>query len=295
MAEQEIEFRKIREFGDNLSDTFLFIRKNIRLLLVSVLAICGVIMLAQAIFNGVNQTRLFSVFDQFRKGMYDDQYRNFSNIFTVEYFMSIFCAWLTHVSMQTTLASFIKIYVAQGNVAPRVEQVWEVFKRNILKVFLYTIPVFLLIVVGFIFCVVPGVFLAVVLIPFPMILVIEDAGFGHAFKRCFDIIKDNFWISLGTYIVAGMIYYFSVLIISVVVGMVIGVMTFLTTRNLGMTAGIVTSVLNVFSGTFYIIFFVSAAFQYYNLVERKEGPGILQRIDKIGSSGDNFDNIDKQY
>jgi hypothetical protein len=295
MAEQEIEFRKIREFGDNLSDTFLFIRKNIRPLLISVLAICGVIMLAQAIFNGIYQSRLFSVFDQFRRGIYDSQYRNFSNIFTMEYFLSILCAWLTHISMQTTLAAFIKLYVGQGNVVPSVEHVWEVFRRNFLKVFFYTIPVFLLTIVGFIFCIAPGVFLAVVLIPFPMILVIEDRGFGYAFNRCFEIIKDNFWISLGTYIVSGMIYYFSVLVVSAVVGMVIGLMTFLTTRSLGTTAGILTSVLNVFSGTFYIIFFVSAAFQYYNLVERRDGTGILQRIDKIGSPGDNFDNIDKQY
>src|ERR1700733_13386087 len=219
MAEPKIEFRKIRDFGENLSDTFLFIKANIKALLASLLAICAIIMLAQAICSGIYQSRFFGIFDQLRKGLTDDPYQKFSDIFTIEYFLTILCAWLTHIAMQVTLASYLKVYVTQGTGTPSVEQVWNIFRRNFLKIFLYSIPIFLLTAVGFIFCIAPGVFLAVVFVPFAMIVVIEDANFGYAFRRCFDIVKDNFWISFAIYIVAGMVYYFCTLIVSVGVGL----------------------------------------------------------------------------
>jgi hypothetical protein len=295
MAEQKIEFRKIRDFGENISDTFLFIKNNIRGLLLSILAICAVLMLAVAIFNGIYQSRFFNVFDQLRKGLYDAQYNSFNSIFTPEYFLTILFTWLSYVALQVTLASYIKVYVFQEGVAPRVEQVWDVFKRNFLRVFLFSIPVTLLTLAGFIFCIAPGIFLSVVFVPFGMILVIEDADFGYAFNRCFEIIKDNFWISLGTYIVAGMIYYFSGAIVGVVVGLVVGVFTFLTTDSVGTTAGILSSILNMFSSLFYIIFFVSAALNYFNLVEKRDGTGILNRIDRIGTSSGEMNDKEKQY
>jgi hypothetical protein len=293
MAEPKIEFRKIRDFGENLSDTFLFIKENIKSLLASLLAICAVIMLAQAVCSGIYQSRFFSIFDQLRKGLNDDPYQKFTDIFTFEYFLTILCAWLSHIAIQVTLASYIKVYVTEGNGAPRVEQVWNVFRRNFLKIFLYSIPIFILTAVGFIFCFAPGVFLAVVFVPFAIIVVVEDANFGYAFKRCFDIVSDNFWISLAIYVVAGMVYYFCTLIVGVGVGLVVAVFSFLSTRSVGTTVGILSSVLNIFSEFFYIIFFVSAAFQYFTLIEKKDGAGILERIDQIGTSQANLDNLEK--
>jgi hypothetical protein len=293
MAEPKIEFRKIRDFGENLSDTFLFIKANIKSLLASLLTICAIIMLAQAIISGIYQSRFFGIFDQLRNGLTDDPYQKFTDIFTIEYFLTILCAWLSHIAMQVTLASYLKVYVTKGNGTPRVEEVWNIFRRNFLKILLYSIPIFIMTAVGFIFCFAPGVFLAVVFVPFAMIVVIEDTNFGYAFRRCFDIVKDNFWISLAIYLVAVMVYYFCTLIVGVGVGLVVAVFSFLSTHSVGTTVGILSSVLNIFSEIFYIIFFVSAAFQYFSLIEKKDGTGILERIDQIGSSRADLDNLEK--
>ena len=296
MAEEKVVLRKVRDFGENLNDTFLFIRQNLKPLLMSFFAICGVFMLGKAIFSGIYQSHSFALLDQFRKppSMWSNG-NMFESLFTPEYFLLIIFSWLSFIAMRVVLAAYIKYYAENDGAIPSIEQVWPIFRKYFFRVFIYSIPVGLLIGVGTICCLAPGVYLAVVFVPFDMILVVEDLSFGEAFARCFTIIKENFWISFAIYLVAGIVYYFSSLIVSLVAGLFIGLATYFTTKSIGTTAGVVTSFLNIFAGAFYIIFFVSSALQYFNLVELHDGTGILQRIDTIGGEQTKIDNTLEEY
>jgi hypothetical protein len=53
----------------------------------------------------------------------------------------------------------------------------------------------------------------------------------------FTIVKENFWGSLGIYIVAYLIYNFSTAIIGGAVSVVTGILTYFTTKDLGATFG----------------------------------------------------------
>src|SRR5579871_3946578 len=258
MAEQKVELRKIRDFGENLNDTFLFIRQNFKPLIKIFFAICGVFMIGHAIFNGLFESQAFGVFDQFRRGFTSRRASSFDTVFTPEYFLTILLAWLSFVAIRVTIGSYIKFYLENDGAHPTIADVWKYFTRYYFRVLFYTIPVAIIICIGMVCCLVPGIYLMVVLVPFDYILIVENAGFTDAFNRCFAIVKDNFWISLGIYIVAGLIYWFGTLIIGMVVGVIIGLSAYFTTDNIGTTAGMVTSFLNIFSSTFYIIFLVSA-------------------------------------
>lgn len=286
MVEEKVRFRKVREFGENLNDTFLFIRQNFKPLLLSFFAICGVFMLGKAIFSGIYQSRSFGILDQFT--IHARRSSNaFETIFTPEYFIFILFALASYVSMKVALAAYIKFYVENNNEQPSIEAVWDIFKKYFFRVLIYSIPVFLLMCVGLVFCFIPGIYLLVVFVPFDIILVVEDCSFGDAFNRCFTLVKENFWISFAIYIIAGIIYYFSTLIVSFLVGAIVGMLTYFSTKSIGTTAGMVTSFLNLFAGVFYIIFFVSSALQYFNLVELHDGTGILQQIESLGSGEQN--------
>jgi hypothetical protein len=65
--------------------------------------------------------------------------------------------------------------------------------------------------------------------------------------------------------------------------------------NMGTTITMITSFLNIFSLCFYTIFFISAALNYFNLVEIKDGTGILNRISNIGKTKNDLENIEEQY
>ena len=298
MADQKIELRKIRDFGVNISDSFVFLRQNLKPLLKAFFAICGIFMLGQAIFNGLYQSHSTgTIFQQlFSGGARTRQFNSpYTSIFSIEYLMVIIFMLLTIASMHVVLGAYVKYYLENDGKEPGIEDIWNIFKKYFFKIFIYTIPIGLLTIIGCIFCLVPGIYLWVVFVPFTFVVMIEDADFGTAFTRCFEINKENFWSSFGLYLVVILIYYFSSLIISIVVGIVVGVAAYFTTKDIGATVGIVSSFLNIFSFTFYIIFLVSAALNYFTLTEQRDGTGILSRIDNIGTGKNNFDNIEEQY
>jgi len=299
MAEQKIELRKIRDFGVNINDTFIFLRQNLRSLLSSFFAICGIFMLGQAIFNGIYQSHAMgSIFQQLFSGrIKPGQYNGnpYAGIFSVEYFMLIIFMLLTIASMHVVLGAYIKYYLENDGKQPGITEIWDIYKKYFFRIFFYNILIGLLTIIGLVFCFIPGIYLWVVFVPFTFVVMIEDADFGTAFSRCFQIIKENFWPSFALYLVVIFIYYFSSLIVSSVVGLVIGLAAYFTTKNISSTIGIVTSFLNIFSFTFYIIFFISAALHYFSLTEQRDGTGILNRIGNIGTDKNNFDNIEEQY
>jgi hypothetical protein len=295
MAQQKVELRKVRDFTDNLNDTFLFIRQNLKPLIAAFLGIAGVFLLTAAIVNGVYQSQTTgNLFKQIFTGRVEAN--ESISYFGWYYVLVVLFAWLNYNAMTVVVIAYMKLYEQNGGIAPTVEDVWREFRQHFLTVAFYTIPIFLLIVVGMILCLVPGIYLAVVLAPFPIILAIENESFGGAFNRCFTIIKENFWVSFGIYAVMYLIYYFSAAIISVMVSVFAGLISYFTTKNINTTVGVVSSILNIFSFVFFIVFYVSVVLQYYNLTERYDGTGILRRLDSMGeNTGGHTNAIEEEY
>ena len=292
MAEQKIELRKIRDFSENIIDTFLFIRQQFKPLIYSFLAIAGIFMLATAIFGGLYQSQFGNVFKEMLSG--SRKQMDVMQMYGANYFIFLLLSILNIAAMQVAVVAYMKLYAANGE-TPTIEAVWNVFKQYFLKAALFTFPVYLLILVGMVFCLAPGIYWAVVLMPFQIILVMEDESFGGAFSRCFTIIKENFWASFGVYIVVYIIYAVAATVISGVVGLISGLLSYFTTKDIVSTIGIATSFLSIFSYLFYVIFFVSIVLQYFSLVEKRDSTGMIQRLDKLGESNQDFGNIKEDY
>jgi len=293
MAEQKVELRKTRDLGENLNDTFLFIRQNFKPLLTSFIGIAGIIMLADAIISGIYQGQATNVFKDILGGR-NTVYSPLSLIGPT-YFGVLILGWINFIAMNAVITCYIKLYDSLQGQSPTVQQVWEEFKKYFIKVFIYTIPITLLTITGFTLCLIPGIYLAVVFAPFPIALIVEDQTFGGAWNRCFAIIKNNFWPSLGIYILAYLIYAFSAGIISTVIAAITGLISYFTTKDISATIGIVTSILSIFSFIFYIVFYVSVCLHYFNLAERHDGTAMMQRLDTLGKTGNDFDNIEEHY
>jgi hypothetical protein len=294
MAQQKVELRKVRDFSDNLNDTFLFIRQNLKPLLTSFLGISGVFMLAAAILSGLYQSNMGSVFKQIINGStttYDSPFYMIDG----KYFWMLSFTWLNIIAMQVAIVSYMKVYEAKDGEVSSIDEVWQVFKSYFFKVLIYSIPILLLTVVGCFFCLLPGIYLAVVFVPFPAVVMMEDQSLGGAYNRCFTLVKDNFWVSFGLYLLVYIIYSFSSGIISMIIGAAAGLLFYFTTKDLGSTIGVVTSILSIFSFVFYIIYYVSVVLNYFNLSERFDGTGMMRKLETIGDSPQNFDNIQEQY
>jgi hypothetical protein len=294
MAQQKVELRKIRDFSENLNDTFGFITQNLKPLTISFLGIAGVFMLAAAVIQGFYQNEMGNMFEQILKGSSSSSVVPF-DLFGGTYFIVGLFAWINIVAMRVALIAYVKIYDRKDGETPTMPEVWDEFKKYFFKVLIYSIPIILLILVGFVFCIIPGIYLWVVLVPFEIVLMVEDKSFGEAFSRCYVLIKDNFWTSFGIYLVTYVIYSFMTGIIGGVVGLLAGVISYFTMDDISTTVALVTSVLNIFSFVFYIVFFISAILNYYSLAEKFDGTGILKRLNNLGGNTTNFNNIEEQY
>jgi hypothetical protein len=196
--------------------------------------------------------------------------------------------------MRTVVSVYMKYYDENGT-SPTVQEVWRGFAKYFLRTFLFSIPRYVLIVVGFVFCIAPGVYLLVVLMPYSFIIANENESFGESLGRCFDLIKENFWISLAIYVIAFLIFSISSSLIGFTVSAIAGLASYFTTKEISSTLAIVTSILSIVQYFFYIIFFVSAGLHYYNLVETRDGTGLARRLENLGSNINPNANIEEQY
>jgi hypothetical protein len=294
MAEQKIEFRKIRDFGEVMNDTFSFIRQNFKPLFKSFFAICSFFMIALAILTGLYQSQYLSGLDELFNGkrMQGDLVRQLASS---GYFIMVFFGLSTFVAMQVAIGAYVKSYVTNHGAPPAIEKVWSVFIRYFPRVFLFSLPFTLFTIVGCIFCLFPGVYLWTVFLPFPLVVIMENRGFTETYSRCFDIIMYEFWASFGVYVVGYLIYLIGTTIIEGLFTFMFEMFHIFSTGNITQAKDFVIAFLDIFSYSFYIVFFLAVTLQYFSLVEKKEGTGLLHRINSIGDNKNHFDNIEEQY
>ncbi|MBC7721770.1 MAG: hypothetical protein H7068_07065, partial [Pedobacter sp.] len=228
MDNQKMELRKLRDFSENLNDTFQFIRQELKPLLGSFLAICGVFIILSGIVGGIYQENsLDNVLNVFKGVAYKPN--GFAQVFNGVYFLLIFLSILSYVLMHIVLAAYFKIYLIKNKVSPTIEEVWNESVQHILPLFFFSIIYAVITIVSVFFCIVPFFYFSVVFAPFTMIYVIEGGSFGRGFNRCFALIKDNYWMSLAIYLVAYIIYAFGSTIVGAIVSVVAGLAAYFTT------------------------------------------------------------------
>lgn len=292
MAEQKVELRKNRDLSENLNDTFSFIRQNLRPLVTVFFAVAGIIMLADGILSGIYEKHVGTVFKNALGRGYPMSAFSF---FGPGYYALIILSWINFAAMNVLIACYMKLSDTLQDHPPTVEEVWNEFKKYFLRILIYQIPIYLIVVAGMIFFLFPGLYLVIAFVPFTIIVVVEDQTFGGAWNRCFNLIKDNFWASVGVYFVSYIIYAISAGIISSIIGLLTGLSSYFTTRDISGASGLITSVFSVFSSVFYIVFYVSVCLHYFNLVEKHDGTGIMRRLDNFGSPANDSNNSEEHY
>lgn len=295
MTTTPLELRKIRDFGENLNDTFQFIKQEFKPLLTVFAAIPGIFILLAGVFGGEFQGDYFRDLMNAMKNQADpSQLSNPTDILSLSYFLTIIFTVISFVVMRVTIAAYFKLYEQKGSVSPTVSEVWQVVLKYIFPITLYSIVLGILIVIGLILCLVPGIYYMVFFAPVNFIFVIEEVGFSAAWKRCALLLKNNFWISLGLYLVAYIIYSISSSVIGLVTSAIVGGISYLTTENIKATAAVATGILSVFQHVFYLIFAVSVGLHYYNLSEQADGLGLLRKIEDLGNQP-NLHETEEQY
>jgi len=274
MDQSKIEFRKVRDFGGLINVTFEYIKKNFKVLFKSNLLISAPAILLAGVFMGIYQSSMFS----FASNMDLEQ-------IGIPFLLSMFFMVTSYLIITVVTYSHLLVYKHSESGVLELDDVWQMVKKNFFTILLTGIGYTFIVGFGFIFLIIPGIYLSITLSLIFIVRLEEKLSFFDAISRCTRLIKTNWWFTFGLIIVVGFIQGFLMyaLYIPNYIVMFFVAFTGIDSESSGLNRVlyILSSIIASLGTLGYVISTIAIAFQYYNLVERKEAPGLLQQIEEI--------------
>jgi hypothetical protein len=274
MNQTRIEFRKVRDFGGLLNVTFDYIKKNFKVLFKSNLLISAPAILLAGVFMGIYQSSMFNFMDS----------PDLEQI-GIPFLFSMFFMMLSYLIITVVTYSHLMLYKQSETEIIEIDDVWKMVKKNFFLILFTGLGYTVIAGFGFLFLIIPGIYLSIALSLIFVVRLEEGLGFFEAIRRCTKLISGNWWFTFGVIIVVGFIQGFlgGILYIPNYIVTIFIAFTGADSESGGLnrTLYILSSIITSLSVLLYVISTIAIAFQYYNLVERKEAPGLLKQIDEI--------------
>ncbi len=290
MNNNYVNFKKQRELGSILTDTFKFVRLEGKTLLGLILKIAGpallIVLLAYIYYMQVT----IGSFDLMAVG-------SSSEVFGINIILAFFLMIISGVAfyalMYGTVLHYIKSYIKNDGNAIK-EEVTAGVRQSFWSLLGISFLVGLISGIGFIFCVIPGIYFGTVLATTYAIHVFENRNTTDSISYSFELIKGEWWITFATYLVIFILYYIITIIFSLP-GIIYSFINIFTmsqeaTANPADMFDWIYVALNVLGmiGQYilYALIIISTALVYFNLNERKNFTGAMETIETLGKRDD---------
>lgn len=269
MAGQEIQFRKKRELGDIISDSFQFLKYEIKpLLRLIILYVLPFIILYGIAQVYVQQKVLVNV--DFSNP--DMLMSNMGPIYSNILFTSLFNVFVQSL-LAGTFYSYIEIYVKKGKGNFTLHEITPHLFSNSLMVLGANLVVFLLVMTGLMLCVVPGIYFGNSLSLVAMIIIFERQGLGNALTRSWNLVRTQWWNTfilnlLAVLIIMGVSFVLS--LPSMIAGAGVSVMNMAETGTFNYPEWywVLMAISTIISSALWVIPYTFLALQYFNINER---------------------------
>lgn len=288
MQNDYIQFKKQRELGDILTDTFAFIRIHYKPLFGLVIRYAGPALLAVVLAYVYYMQATVGSFN------FDPSQGGSPNMFTLNFLLAFLALMASGMAFYAllygTIMLYIKSYLKNNGVADP-EEVKAGIRSRFWSLFGLSFLVGLITVIGMAFCLLPGIYFAVVFSISYAIMIMEDRDVTNTINYCFQLIKGEWWITFATLFVMGILYYLLILVFNIPQYIYFFAKGF-TSNNLisGNAADmfdwgyIALSLIGVLAQyIFYSLIVIGTAFIYFNINEKKNSTGTLEQIEALGS------------
>lgn len=281
----KIDFYKKREFSDTLNSTFMFIRENGWPYLKVQLLIAGPILLILYIFTSKYQMSFLGMTERMQE---DGFLGEILNLYGIAFLSTV----VTGSIIPTLSYGYLKAYEHNRPEDITVAKVTQGFGKRYFSMLGFIIIALILVLFSSLFLILPGIYMFTVLSLGFAIVAFEDANPFTAIGRCFNVIKDHFFNTLLLVVVVGLIAYVVSGLFSIPQAIMFFIWSFSslqegTVNTAEMPAymqalSVVFSVFQTF-GTIvaYSLVYIALAYQYSNLIERRESRGLMSRIGSI--------------
>ncbi|OWP64414.1 hypothetical protein CDA63_03280 [Hymenobacter amundsenii] len=306
---QAADFRQQRDFSQKIGSTFEFLGAHWRplgkcllyfVLPLSLILGVGLGLLTNTIWNVAGQA-------QTNPGVLKSGAALGASYFS-GFGLAMLGGVLAFLMAVSTVHSYVRLLLTtEPAVAPTPAEVWVEIRSRLGRLLLACLLLFgvyagIMLVVGlvvggsmaagggpfvFLLVLILMPLLLYLLVPLTLyfpVLWLEDEGLFAALRRCYYLVKGKWWATFGLFVIAGMIQgMMSFIFVLPQYAVLFGKMLHIPGLDSDLT-GMVAQTLYA-SGTMllYPVSLLAMIFQYFNLVERKEGLGLLSRIANLGS------------
>lgn len=318
---EKINFRQTRDFGEIFNITVQFLKQNFKSFFSAIILIAGPFLLISSIAGGVYQSSALGLRAMALTGSYD-----FLEQYGITFIIFIFFSILSHlVSVGTTFA-FIILYMEKGPGNFTTSDVSRLLVKNAGRLLLTFFAILLLLIPFFAILVAIGVALtlskAVALIIlfffalfigmaifFPnlfwslsavyLVAMQEEKPIFSSIGRTFQVMRGSYWWTWLIMLCALIAIYVIAMIFSLPQIIYQLMLTFshygATEEGSGMSIPFiaVATICTFLTTVLYSVMYILCGFHYHSLAEKKDGIGLMNRIDEIGNTPDS--NVEQQY
>ena len=281
------EFRKTRELGAIINDTFAFVRQNWRDFIAKtwkLLLPYGAIILIYGIYYMIS---------------IENSMTDFQNTFELKGLINVYSnlalygiiAMLCYAVLNLTVLTYLKQHIEFEGDVDADELQRSVYKR-LFPMAILMILIGILVIIGFFFFIFPGIYFGIVLMFAPFILVFENKGISNSFSDSFSLLSGNWWPTFGSLIVITIIFSIMGYIFSIPGMLYTMASPFISDPEASGNIFIIfkdpvyllLSTISMFGQIIIsIISLIGISLVYFDLSEKKSFTGINKKIDDIGS------------
>lgn len=263
MIEKDIQFRKKRELGEIVSDSFTFIKQEFKPLTQIIITYALPFLVLYGIVQVYFQKKIFGGVDLSNpEALMENIGPFYSNILL----FSLFGVFV-HALLIGALYSYIEIYIKKGKGNFDLSEVkTNLFANGQLAIgsgiFYYLLAMF-----GLLLFIFPGFYFAVIFSLAVAIVIFEKKGIGHAFSNSWKLVRTQWWQTLLLILIGLVITWAVGIVLSTASALITPVPTELDTE-LPQSHWIIIGISTVVSSLFWVFLYTFLAFQYFNLTER---------------------------
>ena len=295
----EADFRQERDFGQKISATFEFIGAHWRPLGRVLLYLVLPAALMQSILSALVQWQVHESVQAAAQG----QGAGLGGALQLQLQQAMWGAlfnspgyWLNGVVgivfitlLVLSIYGYVLVLLHRRTPGPAVTvaEVWTVVRREFISTFFSVWGVFMVITLGFFFLVVPGLYLSVALSLFFVVKLTEGTGFGATLSRCLRLTRGKWWSTFGLLLIMVLILYVVLLGVGFAATLLSGdlaAMVHSSQEQSPLFTVVLTTLNSLLLLLLYPPLLLVLAFQYFNLVERKDGVGLRRLVERLGQT-----------
>ena len=286
-----VVLNQVRDFGQIISTTFVFLRENWRPLLRAIAVICLPPAVVAGFFVGKTVGDIQSL--SFRNDP-GDPTGLFSGMLNEMLplglgYLLMFAAFLLMIAITY---EYIRAYHLGEHIGITPGDLWKRSTSQLGAYFGMGFLSTLLLMLGLVLCILPGFYVMTVLGLTLVCHAIERTGATASLARSNNLVKDRFWETLGLIIVIGIIHSFITGILMMPFSIVSFIVTFNSTISsiqsgaqpelptwMAIFTAFSTALQMALTMLTYPIIAVALALKYFSLVEEKEGLGLRKKLE----------------